>query len=167
MAHWQWLSPDAVILSFTRQLKFHSFDKQGLYTVEQVGASEKTVDWISIVTLLLMSLGRRWNTFEDTQCKQLLKISGLFVMGILWCYGVAAFSKPNLALFTPFSTYSKKLVARNIAACHSRRFFPFATTTLHVAMLWYGFGTPAVTLRLLSRGLQMYSRSWSTQIFQL
>lgn len=152
MAHWQRLSPDAVILSFTRQLKFHSFDKRGLYTVEQVGASEKTVDWISIVTLLLMSLGRRWNTFEDTPVQTAVENVRVVCDGD---FAVAAFSKPNLALFTPFSTYSKKLVARNIAACHPRRFFPFATTTLHVAMLLYGFGTPAVTLRLLSRGLQM------------
>lgn len=58
-----------------------SFDKQGLYTVEQVSPSEKTVDWISIVTLLRMSLGRRWNPFEDAQCKQLLTI---LLVGCLW-----------------------------------------------------------------------------------
>ncbi len=78
-----------------------SFDKQGLHTVEAVGLSEKTIDWISFVTLLLMSLGRRWNPFEDAQCKQLLTISGLFVTGMLLLYGVAASSDANFAIFTP------------------------------------------------------------------
>lgn len=50
----------------------HYFDKEGFYSVE-VGPSEKTGDWINIVTLLLMSLGGRWNPFEDASCKQLLR----------------------------------------------------------------------------------------------
>lgn len=70
------------------------------FTLSNNSVPQKTVDWIRIVTLKLMSLGRRWNPFEDGKCKQLVTILRLLMKGML-CYDVAAFSEANLAIFTP------------------------------------------------------------------
>lgn len=66
------------------------------------------------------------------------------------CHGAAAFSKANLAILTPSALSTSTPHLKRLAALHSavawhpRRIVPFATTTLHVAMLLFGFGTPAV-----------------------
>lgn len=77
------------------------------------------------------------------------------------CYGVAAVSEGNLAALrrSALSTYrmSKRPAALSsiTAWCPSR--IVFATTAFHVATLSFGFGAPAVALRVqpLSHGLQM------------
>lgn len=71
-------------------------------------------------------------------------ISGLFVTQM--CFGVAAFFEANLAIHTPWPLMP-------LAYCVSESLATWnATTTLHVARLFFffggGFGTPSAALSL-------------------
>lgn len=87
----------------------HSFDEQGLYTVDQLSAPEMAVDQISIVTLLLMSFKG-----DGTPLKTPAQAA------VENCRVVGSHSfKADLGPFSPFSIYSKRLAVRNIVVWHA------------------------------------------------